>query len=421
MKKHFQANQGWAKTVWAISVAFLVSLGARAERLTRVSADGSQKGAARLLQRTAPDSLPSQTNSLVLRSLAERWHKLPHEVQHCRTMRAGRPITLAVHHLEPQPDKPALFLTHGLLSDYRTWQLLSADITGSFDVWLVDLPGCGASEAPRPSDMEADAFSPTGIAERVLQAIEQCAPESSNGCKRSITVVGHSLGGTVALRMVSAPELRMRYSGTVSRINHLVLLAPCDFGVNAVPPSFVTLMGLKHWQVSVGDALGIVRPRIQKMTRASYHVAECATIERQGEFAEVLLSGRQLEAAQAMLRQFVPFDAKTLRPQWKQIEPLIADYQNIGCPVLVVYGTWDETLSAAMGNKLKDEIPGALLAKIPGRGHCLTTEEPKICAQLICRFQTGACPSKLAEGLGVSVYGTGLIAGAQGAVFRDAE
>ena len=33
-----------------------------------------------------------------------------------------------------------------------------------------------------------------------------------------------------------------------------------------------------------------------------------------------------------------------------------------------------------MGNKLKDEIPGAVLVKVPGRGHSLPTEDPLVCA-----------------------------------------
>ena len=57
-----------------------------------------------------------------------------------------------------------------------------------------------------------------------------------------------------------------------------------------------------------------------------------------------------------------------------------------------------------MGHKLKDEIPGAVLAKIPGRSHALPTEEPVLCASLIGRFQAGLPAEALGAGLLVTIY-----------------
>jgi fermentation-respiration switch protein FrsA (DUF1100 family) len=105
-----------------------------------------------------------------------------------------------------------------------------------------------------------------------------------------------------------------------------------------------------------------------------------------------------------MLREFVPFDPKTRRPVWSRIDALVTEYANIGVPVLIVHGVRDETLSSAMGHALKDQIPGAVLVKLPGCGHCLPTEAAVECAKLIHRFAQGRTPDELAAGLDARVF-----------------
>ena len=295
-----------------------------------------------------------------------------------------------------------LVFIHGVVSDHLTWKYVAADLSTDFEIWLVDLPGCGDSDAPAPSALEPDGYSPTAMGERVLQVVRQCL--RATGPRQQVTLVGHSLGGTVAIRMISAPELQAQYADVQRRIDRAVLLAPCDLAVNCVPPSFLTLLGLKGWRVTAGEVLGVLDGKVRGLTKASYHVPECATREQQRHFSHGLEDGRHREAAKAMLREFVRFDPKTLRPLWPCIDPLLADYRNIRVPVLIVHGAWDETLSSAMGHQLKDEIPGAVLVKVPARGHSLPTEDPLRCAKLIRRFQQGRTPDEMAAGLGVELY-----------------
>ncbi len=365
-------------------------------------ADPFEKGAARLLERTATERLPSETNSPLLAPLATAWQRLAPELLRCPTVRSNHTVNLAIHRVHPAQDRPVVVLIHGVLSDHLTWRYVAADLSTDYEIWLVDLPGCGASEAPAPSALEPDGYSPTAMGERVLQAMQQCLRATAP--RQQVTLIGHSLGGTVAIRMISAPELQARYADVQRRLDRAVLLAPCDLAVNGVPPSFRTLLGLKGWMVTAGDVLGVLDGKVRKLTKASYHVPECATREQAGHFTHGLEDGRHREAAKAMLREFVRFDPKTHRPVWPSIDPLVAEYTNIRVPVLIVYGSWDETLSSAMGHQLKDEIPGAVLVKLPGRGHSLPSEDPLRCAKLIRRFQWGRTPDELAAGLGLELY-----------------
>jgi pimeloyl-ACP methyl ester carboxylesterase len=367
-------------------------------------ADPFERGATRLLERPALALLPSATNSHLLAPFAAEWQRLAPELVRYPTTRSKYTVNVAIHRLRQSGKRPLLVFIHGILSDHLTWQYVAAQLSGDYEIWLVDLPGCGESDVPKPTALEPDGYSPTAMGERILQALQHCLEADPVAPPRSITLIGHSLGGAVVIRMMSAPELRNRYAQVIRQIDRMVLVSPCDFAVNGVPPSFRTLLGLKGWMVGLGECLGVVTPRMRELTKTSYHIPKCATLEQQRHYAHALTDSGHREAAKAMLRQFVPVDPKTMRPQWRQIDPLVADYENINVPVLVVYGTWDETLSAAMGNKLKDEIAGAVLVKVPRRGHSLPTEDPVVCAKLIRGFQQGLAAEKLGVEAGVKVY-----------------
>jgi pimeloyl-ACP methyl ester carboxylesterase len=325
-------------------------------------------------------------------------------LRHYPTTRSNHVVNIAIHIIGPAPGKPVLVCIHGILADYLTWEYVAAALAERYEIWLVDLPGCGESDAPKPSALEPDGYSPTGMGDRVWQALRQCLEAAGGAANRQIALVGHSLGGTVVMRMLSAPELQVRYAAEQRRIDRTVLFSPCDLAINAVPPSLLTLLGLKGWMVTVGDVLGVFDAKVRDLTRRNFQVPEFATIERQECFAHALSHSEHREAAKAILRQFTPFDPKTLRPIWPEIDRLVADYRNIRIPVLIVHGAWDETLTSDMGHALKDHIPGAMLVEVPGRGHSLPTEDPMKCSALIQRFQQGLESEGLVAGLDADFF-----------------
>jgi len=248
----------------------------------------------------------------------------------------------------------------------------------------VDLPGCGASDKPSPSSLPADGYSPTALADRVLQAIAACLPiqEPVNDF-RDVLLVGHSLGGTIILRAFDEPELRARHAGTLRRISSLALLAPSDVAINAEIPVFRSIVELKGWQVAIGGPLGLVGRATRQATRNGYHVPERGTREAALELKTILTQADTRHAVQAMLSEAVPWHKAEHRPDWQGIQQLVGLYDNIDVPCLIVWGEWDETLPDAMGHKLKDAIPGAQLVELAGCGHALPTERPLEVAGLL--------------------------------------
>ncbi len=81
-----------------------------------------------------------------------------------------------------------VLLIHGLGCSGADWALQTAALEGQFRVIVPDLPGCGASLAPRSG------YSIVGFASTLWALLDHLGVSCAN-------VVGFSLGGAVALEM----------------------------------------------------------------------------------------------------------------------------------------------------------------------------------------------------------------------------
>jgi pimeloyl-ACP methyl ester carboxylesterase len=328
-------------------------------------------------------TLPSEMDIPLLAGLKTTYDRLPWRLTMVPTERDGKVVRVAVFRTgEDNPDS-LVILVHGVMASHNTWRYVAADLARDHEVWLVDLPGCGASDKPSPSSLPADGYSPTALADRVLQALAACLRARKPDDFRNVLLVGHSLGGTVVLRAFDDPQLRARHADTLTQISSLALLAPSDVAINAEIPVFRSIVELKGWQVAIGRPLGLVGHATRQATRNGYHVPERATREVALELKLILIQGDTRHATQAMLSQAVPWRRTEHRPDWPGMQQLGGLYDNIDVPCLIVWGEWDETLPDAMGHKLRDEIPGAQLVELAGCGHALPTERPLEIAGLL--------------------------------------
>jgi pimeloyl-ACP methyl ester carboxylesterase len=86
-----------------------------------------------------------------------------------------------------------LILLHGFPFNKRIWENFASKLSSGFEVHIVDLPGFGASPIPSSS------LSISSVAQEMLEWIR------TEEIKNSI-LIGHSLGGYVALSMVEQAE-----------------------------------------------------------------------------------------------------------------------------------------------------------------------------------------------------------------------
>ena len=362
---------------------------------------------ARIEYEKALNALPSEAELPLLRDLHERYSRRQLGHKPVPAVRAEHTANLEVYRNGQASAGRVTVLVHGCLSDHETWRYVAGALGEDHELWLVDLPGCGTSGGD-PKHLEPDAFKPEALAERVGLVLEQCLAEraASGLPEPRITLVGHSLGGTLCLRLVSSPSLRNRFARVRQQVDALVLFAPCDVAINSIPPSFMTLLSLSPIKVGVGDALGIVDDQIKDLTRASYFQPAYATREQAEGFHRALTVSVHLRSAQAMVRTAVPWKIEENRPDWEKIAPLEADYANVDVPCLIAWGEWDETLPETMGHKIRDKVPGARLVEITGSGLSVISEKPLECVRIIRTCEDAVAGGRFAALPPVSCSGT---------------
>ena len=347
------------------------------------------KGATRLLEINPYESvyqmLPREKENPELGELIPIWEALPKRTTPYPTSIAGsKPVRIAIHEVGPGTNSHVYVLIHGMLASYMTWRYVAAALPVDSDLWIVDLPGHGESDKPRPESLGPGGYAPGAVAERILQALEQRNQECPS--KPRITLVAHSLGGMVALRMLSCPGIRQRHAGLLKQVDDAILFAPCDVAVGVQLGQLVTIAGLSSTTVTFGDVLGLVKDKVAKASQGACYRPSYATQESAYLLFQAFTTPAILKSSQAMIKQAVEGWATKGRPEWSPITQLVCNYTNITVPCLIVWGECDETLPEWMGHKLKDHIPGAQLQELPECMHSPHLECPHKCADLISAF-----------------------------------
>ena len=348
-----------------------------------------KKGATILMQDNRPKSiygsLQSERQILKFEALAIADATLPERIVLVSTVRSNEPpVGIAVHQHGPGTNDYIQIMIHGVLANHESWRYLTGPLSSNFDLWIIDLPGCGDSDKPDSKSLAADGYSPGAMADRVMQAIEQCMT-SRNDSPR-LLLVAHSLGGMIVLRMTSDPELRQRHAALLRQVDGLVLFAPGDVNVNQVSPVFKPIIKLGGLKAVIANALGILREAVAGSTRNGCASPCLATKETADQRYQILADAKQRRAAQAMIKEAVPWNYKENRPDWDGIHQLEANYRNVDKPCLIVWGACDEVLPESMGHKLADQIAGAKLVVLPDCMHAIALECPDACARLIRDF-----------------------------------
>jgi pimeloyl-ACP methyl ester carboxylesterase len=257
------------------------------------------------------------------------------------------PTTKANIHFDSAGSGPDVLLVHGWTSSGRMWDRLVCDCQRDFRFWAVDLPGFGQS--PLPAD-----FHPT-IAAHAAALADFCQQQGI----RPRAVVGHSMGGMLALKM------GLEYPNLVER---LVLICPTvtgRYGSNA-NQLFTSVIG--HFLVNYTEPLWThVRQGRWIMKAPLYVNHEC----------------RQ--------RIKEDFNRATWRAAMTGLESIARE--NLGPflgqiphPTLVMLGGRDTTVPPDEGRLAARQMPNARLAELPSAHHQLLDEQPEQVIQTLREF-----------------------------------
>ena len=257
-----------------------------------------------------------------------------------------------------QGSGPALLLLHGLGCDHSTWQPVIESLSRSFTVIAPDLLGHGESDKPR-----AD-YSIGGYANGMRDLLTLLGVDR-------VTVVGHSLGGGVAMQFAyQFPE----------RTERLVLVAPGGFGPEVTPairvittPGFHQVMGI------------LALPGLLQVTTRSLRVLAATRIPQLRDLAEVadIYESFADPRARAAIRHVVRAVV-----DWKGQVITMADraYLTEAMPICVVWGADDQVIPVEHAANAGALAPGARVAVIPNAGHFPHKDHPQRFVRIVRDF-----------------------------------
>ena len=262
---------------------------------------------------------------------------------------------------------PALLLLHGIAGSFETWAPLMPALTDEFTVIAPDMLGHGGSAKPR-GDYSLGAYA-AGARDLLLALGHESA-----------TVVGHSLGGGVAMQFsyqfpMHTERLALVDSGGLGEEVNIVLRAATLPGSELVLPLIT-----KAWVTDTGrrvagwlDAVGL-QPGAD-MTEVARGYASLADPEARAAFIHTARSVIDHRGQRVSARDRL--------------------YLAESLPTLIVWGERDRIIPPSHGEEAARLMPGSRYELFEGAGHFPHLEEPIRFARLLARFVNDTEPAKL--------------------------
>lgn len=241
-------------------------------------------------------------------------------------------------------DKPSLVILPGWGGSAATWKPFTNIASRTLDVTVIDLPCFG--DTPCPKDVWGVGEYATFVEKKIRELSD------INGQTSKVTLLGHSFGGQVAVRLVADhPEL---FSG-------LILV-----GAAAIRP-WHPLRRLFFWCIAKTGKIIFSLPFVEKGS----------TFARELLYRAV--GSRDYSTSSGIKRDIFK---KIMR------ENLRSTLQHIRIPTTVIWGTRDAYIPLRYGKKIARLIPGAKLVTISDGRHGLHLQDPELLYTHIVNFMS---------------------------------
>lgn len=261
---------------------------------------------------------------------------------------------LRLYYEESGAGRPLLFL-HGLAGSSYCWRAV-VDLLPGYRCLALDLKGHG--ESSKPADGAYRISDHAGIVAEVIRYLDL----------RDVVLVGHSLGGAVAL--TTATEL-VRESE--ERVRALVLMDAICFPQRI--PWFLQMLRVP----AVGEVTASIAPArlvVSRSFQRGYHDRTRITDEVVAEHARCM----DLPGARAALMATIR--VLDHEPVW-ELAP------HITVPALVLWGRHDPSIPLRLGRQLAEALPQGRLAVLEHCGHYPQKERPAETAAALAEFLAG--------------------------------
>ena len=273
---------------------------------------------------------------------------------HSRFVRAAG-LRWHVQHMGPGRAAPALALIHGTGGSLHSWRGLMPQLAEHFNVWAMDLPGHGFTDAAPAQGMSLPGMA---RAVQVLFGELKVAPA---------LWVGHSAGAAIAARLVlDAPGA-----------------ARALVGINAALQPLQGLPGLVFLPIARLLSGNTLVPRLFAW-RAQDAASVARLVERTGSRIDpqgVALYARLVRNAGHVA------GALDMMANW-QLEPLWRELPQLRLPLLLLVGANDRTLPPDQSRRAAARVTGAQVQSLPGLGHLAHEEQPALVLAPLLKFAT---------------------------------
>ncbi len=277
------------------------------------------------------------------------------ETLSCADADEGDFVTLSdgaqMHYLARGESGDPVILIHGLMSSAYEWRKNIDALAQAHRVYAIDLVGFGFS-----SRVSERRYS--------LQYFAQCVREfmDAQGLARA-SLVGHSLGGAVAL------QVAFDYP---ARTDRLVLLAPAIYLVKYVKP--IRYAARVPYLPRTLMTLVICNPRAHRVSLRN-------ALGKEGRVDEESLSIRVRAS-----RVRGTMDALLAMATSPHAADLQLNLGEVRAPTLVIWGDGDLAVPVRHGKRLVRELPQAELLILEGAGHLPNEEFPEVVNRAMTEF-----------------------------------
>ncbi|HEX2160388.1 MAG TPA: alpha/beta hydrolase [Thermoleophilaceae bacterium] len=260
---------------------------------------------------------------------------------------------------------PPLFLIHGITNSGQSWEPAMRLLARDFDVIAPDLPGHGNSDRQRGDHS-------LGIHACVMRDLLHVLEIDR------VTVVGHSLGGGVAMQFsYQFPEMVERLvlvgSGGLGReVSPLVRSAALPFAEQVLP--LLTARPLVDSVTAIAGLLGKVglKPGAD-LAEISRGIASLGDTERRAAFVRTVRS--------------------VMSPRGQRVTANDRLYLAAETPMLIVWGERDPIIPVEHGLAAHAQLPNSRLEVFENAGHFPQLDDPLRFAELLTDFVADTEPA----------------------------
>src|SRR3954464_8114766 len=265
-------------------------------------------------------------------------------------------------------DGPPLLLLHGIGNSAQTWAGVIEKLAAQHTVLAPDLLGHGSSDKPRGD------YSVAGYANGMRDLLSVLDLEQ-------VTVVGHSLGGGIALQFAyQFPE----------RCARLVLVGSGGLGPElSAGLRLATLPGAEAVLTALTGVSAALRTGLHLVQDVG-QAAGWRQVRDLAEAGEALLALKDVEARRAFLR--------TLRgvvdARGQAVTALDRIYLADAIPILVIWGSRDPIVPAEHAQTVRALVPTARVEVFEGAGHWPHLDDPDRFCDVLLDFLASTIPAR---------------------------